>query len=276
MISVLQHLARGRTDAHVDRDRFLITELAMKAIVIIGIVLAIAITFGAVWQELDPLYPILLAVFPQFVLKSTYLFYFLRICIFASVICESYPVLTIFYLSLLIYMISLKEITCKVIKLLKSSDSHWNTLKLRSRILLGSISMFRQCQIYMILNRQAYFWNNPVLICSGSTLMVVSNYITIKLYRTLGMPLYLAAPFLSAAVFVFTVVVLPAATSIFDESEELLFHLKASTRTRHHKKIVRSLKPFGMRTVFFMMKNMNRRKIIEAQVYYTITLLLSC
>jgi hypothetical protein len=86
------------------------------------------------------------------------------------------------------------------------------------------------------------------------------------------MPLYLAGPFLSAAVCVLTVVAVPAATSIFDQSEELLLHLKAATRTRHQKKLVCSLKPFGVQSgPFFMMKNSVRRKIIEMQLYYTMT-----
>jgi hypothetical protein len=220
----VQHLVYRTIDGQPRHwDRFRRTELAMKAIVIIGIVLVVAVTFGTVWQDLDPLYPILMFVLPHFILNSTVIFYTLRIGIVASIVCESYPTFTVMYLSALTFLVSFKEIISKAIDVLKNRGSQWNSDEfrfLRSSILLRNIEIFRLCQIYTVMNRPAYCWGVPIMIFSGSTLLVISNCITIKLYSTLGMPLYLAGPFLSAAACVLTVVAVPAATSIFDQSEE--------------------------------------------------------
>jgi hypothetical protein len=102
----------------------------MKAIVIIGIVLVVAVTFGTVWQDLDPLYPILMFVLPHF-LNSTVIFYILRIGIVASIVCESYPTFTVMYLSALTFLVSFKEIISKAINVLKSRGSQWNSDEFR-------------------------------------------------------------------------------------------------------------------------------------------------
>jgi len=140
---------------------------------------------------------------------------------------------------------------------------------------MKAVDAFRAFEVYFRKNECMYATCVPVIIYGGSTLIVLSNYCTIKLYGIVLPPEYFIFPVISFSVVIFLLTVVPEATNIHERSLKLHWSVASLTQPKYGRCVVRSLRVFGMDATFFMVRNQIKLRIIEYQLYYIVNLLLS-
>jgi len=142
-------------------------------------------------------------------------------------------------------------------------------------VALKTIKIYKMIQLYLTISEPIYSSEIPVLIFGGSLLAILCNFGTIKLYGRVELPLYICQPSLSLFVVVLVLTLVPQANNVFEKCRAYRAILKFTVKSRIEKAVLKSLKPFGMHATFFTMKSRVRTKIVECQMYYTMTLLIS-
>lgn len=116
----------------------------------------------------------------------------------------------------------------------------------------------------------------PPLIWFGVSILVLTNYGTIKLFGKVHILVYVAFPIISAIASTFLVTVLPQAAEVYEVSSTYLNQLRGSCFTKYERKLFRSLKPIGIRCASFGMVTTDWMvAIIQSMVDNTINLLLT-
>jgi len=135
--------------------------------------------------------------------------------------------------------------------------------------------MYWLIQLYLTVNERFFKPELPIIIFCGSLLAIVCNFATIKLYNKLDLPLYSCFPSFSIIVLVLVVTLVSQASNVYEKCRAYQSQLKYTVRTKIEKSVFRSLKPFGIRCPLFMCKSSVRTKIIEYQMNYSMTSLIS-
>jgi len=95
------------------------------------------------------------------------------------------------------------------------------------------------------------------------------------MYDKVELPIYICVANFSVGVIVLVVTLLPQAQNVYENSRAYQAELKFTVKSKVEKTVIKALRPFGITCQFFMMKSTVRPKIIEYQLYYTMTLLIS-
>jgi len=95
------------------------------------------------------------------------------------------------------------------------------------------------------------------------------------MYEKVELPLYVCFPSLSIVVFVMNITLVPQAQNVFENCQAYREELKFTVKSKTEKAVLRSLRPFGIKCQFFMMRSSIRPQIVEYQTSYTMTLLIS-
>jgi len=104
------------------------------------------------------------------------------------------------------------------LKLINFSYKRWNVVKYRKRLL--SIKMLN-----IIIDRYCirFFANNSLaLLVIGLTLTILANYVSIKMYDEIPMPVFLYFPVTSMECFGFILMLLPPVTNVYENANKLL------------------------------------------------------
>jgi hypothetical protein len=94
--------------------------------------------------------------------------------------------------------------------------------KLPQISILKVLKIQRQSRILFQVTNEAYHFFYPFLLLNGLIILVLSNYATIKMQDRIPMPFYLVMPFLSLFVVLLIMALFPAASDIYEDSEQFL------------------------------------------------------
>jgi hypothetical protein len=238
----------------------------MKAITILGLFICIFMVPFGIGKNLDPLYPLLLFCLPDVVTHSFLTFTLIRGILLSSLITNAYRIIIFLILLGLIVLVSVNDVLGKMALLV---------LKRRHTGIHRNIAIYKQMQIYFAIIEPLYYVQVPVIILSASIIIVVCNTAVLLLYGVLSLPLYGCFCTGSLIVFLGLITILPEGTSVMDRSCKLIVSYEGNAKSKMTKKLVKSLKPFGIPCgPFFMMENSVRKWIVWWQMDYTVNAVL--
>lgn len=151
------------------------------------------------------------------------------------------------------------------------------TLKKDKERDLDTFRMFKILQVWNVYyNMEFCHYIAPPLIFFGISVCVLANFATIKMYRTLPIMVYLEFPVVSMLAYGFLATALPRSVMVHEVSSEYLRVLRAICIRRYEKKLIRSLRPMGVRVGHFGTITKNWVvTICQNIVVYTMNLLLT-
>jgi len=264
---------KGR-EARTKNSYLLLIEYAMKFLAIVALLIYTIAGTGIVILNVDPFGRYISRYFslylPSLILLPV------RIVLILLLGSELYRVFMTYLFIAIILLVTLNNTLQNLIKCITETSLQRSKIRISRLILfMKAVDAFRALEIYFKKNEFAYAATIPIIIYFSSTLIVLSNYCTIKLYGVVFPAEYFMFPAISMCVVIFVLTVVPEATNIHERSLNLHWNVAKLTQTKYGKATVRSLRVFGMNATFFMMTNSIRQGIIEYQLNYTINLLLS-
>jgi len=249
------------------------TAVGLYTLVGIGMPLcAVVVNFG-VYFQLDPFYPVIETLFPKkdlLILKTTIRYFVLFIST-----TEVFRAGIIFIPEAIMVVITLNSSTTKITQLAyQSKRMAWGGFSL-SPVALKTIKIYKMIQLYLTIIKPFCTPELPILIFCGSLLAIVCNFATVKMYDKVELPVYICAPCFSIIVMVLVATLVPQASQVFEKCRAYKAALKFTVRSKTEKSIFRSLQLYGIKCPYFMCKSSVRTKIVEYQMNYTMTLLIS-
>jgi len=185
---------------------------------------------------------------------------------------ELYRVFMTYLPIAIILLVTLNSTLENLIKYINESSVQRSKIRISRLIFfMKAVDTFRVMKVYFRKNECVYATFIPIIIFSGSALIVVTNYCTIKLYGIVLPPIYFIFPVISLTV----LTVVPEAANIHESSLKLQRNIARLSQTKYEKCVVRSLRVFGMHATFFMFRKEIKREIVGYQLDYTVNLLLS-
>jgi len=147
----------------------------------------------------------------------------IRIILMLLLCSELYRVLMTYFLIAIILLVTLNITLQNLIKYINETPLQKSRIRVSRLILfMKATDAFRATEIYFKKNEPAYAASIPIIIYSGSALIVISNYCTIKLFGIVLPPEYFMFPIFSIFVVICLLTVLPEATKIHERSVQ--FH----------------------------------------------------
>jgi len=262
---------KNQTTSHSSKHNF--AAFASYALVGIGIVILLLLVVFVVYFGLDALHPITESMLPNkdyFLLKVA-----LRYFVFLMAATEVFRTAITFLPAAIVMLLTLNNSSSRMAQVARHAKRFsWRGFSC-SPSALKTIKIYKMIQVYLTVMKPLYTYLVPILIFCGSLLAVVCNFATIAMYDKLELPLYICTPIASIMVIVMIVTLVPQAQNVFENCRAYQKELRFTVRSKVEKAVLRSLRPFGINCQFFMMKSCIRPKIIEYQLYYTMTLLIS-
>jgi hypothetical protein len=170
-----------------------------------------------------------------------------------------------------VQFVNIKKLTNKRKKILpKPSDNRRNVTI--SRILM----IKRQCRAVTELINESCYALFPSLLFFGQSVLVLSNYATIKMHDRIPMPFYLVMPFLSVFIVVLISVLFPAASDVHEGSLEFLrsVHLIVG-RSKYWRKVWRAERPLRFNVGgLFRAKRSTKTTFFYQCIDFTVTALM--
>jgi len=226
--------------------------------------------------NLDPVGPSLLKLLSN--TNTNHLHNFLlpfRYSIMLSSVLEAFRTGITYISSCIVMMITLNNSISRISQLvLNPLQVSWKGFTV-TPVALKTIKIYKMIQLYLNITEPIYSTVMPVMIFCGSLLVVVCNFSTVKFYGKVEFYLYICAPGWSIIEILIVLTLLPQANNIFEKCQAYRAALKFAMKSKMEKTVLKSLKPFGMSATFFTMKSSLRTKMVEYQMYYTMTLLIS-
>jgi len=263
--------------SHKSKRNVTFLEIFMKVYVFLIVIILPVMAFIGVLFDIDLLNNFIYICQIPLPNGTEFLLFFVRIFAFFFLSVEIVRVMSVYIIAALIMLLTLNTLSKSIVTLLYNGYY----AKVKRKLILSKYKVtkcfviYRQVQLYIKVSEPMFYDQVPVLLFSGSALVVLCNYGTIKMYETLG-NLYYCAPVMSAITIILFNTLLPEANNIYEGGKSFKAGLGINSSTLYDKKLVKSLKVYKL-TVgpFIDMTKEIRSLILDAQFQITTDCVLS-